>query len=52
VPFSVIGDVCSDRLAIENTIDLPMSALRDAWVPTLERLVAGVAPVNEQLVEG
>ena len=52
VPFSVIGDVCSDRLAIENTIDLPMSALRDAWVPTLERLVAGDAPVNEQLVEG
>jgi phosphoribosylformylglycinamidine synthase len=52
VPFSVIGEVGGDRLVIEDKVDVALSALRDAWVPTLERLVAGDAPLTEQLVEG
>ncbi len=52
VPFSVIGEVGGDRLVIEDKIDLPLDSLRRAWEPTLERLVAGDAPVPEQLVEG
>jgi phosphoribosylformylglycinamidine synthase len=52
VPFSVIGEVGGDRLAVEDKLDVELSALRDAWVPTLERLVSGDSPVNEQLTEG
>jgi phosphoribosylformylglycinamidine synthase subunit PurL len=52
VPFSVIGEVGGDRLVVEDKLGVPLSALRDAWVPTLERLVAGDAPLSEQLIEG
>lgn len=52
VPFSVIGEVGGDRLVIEDKVDVPVAALRDAWAPTLERLVAGDAPLTQQLVEG
>jgi phosphoribosylformylglycinamidine (FGAM) synthase-like enzyme len=52
VPFSVIGEVIGDRLIIEGTLNVALDALRDAWAPTLERLVAGDAPLTEQLVEG
>jgi phosphoribosylformylglycinamidine synthase len=52
VPFSVIGEVGGDRLAIEGKLVVPLTALRAAWVPTLERLVAGDAPLTEQLAEG
>ena len=52
VPFSVIGEVGGDRLVVEDKLGVPLSALRDAWVPTLERLVAGDAPLSEPLIEG
>jgi phosphoribosylformylglycinamidine synthase len=52
VPFSVIGEVGGDRLVVEDKLGVPLSVLRDAWVPTLERLVAGDAPLSEQLIEG
>ncbi len=52
VPFSVIGEVGGERLAIEDKLDVTLSALSEAWVPTLEGLVAGDAPLSEQLVEG
>jgi phosphoribosylformylglycinamidine synthase len=52
VPFSVIGEVVGDRLTIEDKVDVSLDRLRDAWVPTLERLVVGDAPQSEELVEG
>ena len=52
VPFSVIGEVGGDRLVIEDKIDVPLADLVEAWKPTLERLVAGDAPLSEVLVEG
>jgi phosphoribosylformylglycinamidine synthase len=52
VPFSVIGEVGGDRLTIEDKADATLEQLRAAWVPTLERLVAGDAPQTEELVEG
>jgi phosphoribosylformylglycinamidine synthase len=52
VPFSVIGEVGGDRLVVEDKLDVALDTLRDAWVPTLERLVAGDAPLTEQLGEG
>jgi phosphoribosylformylglycinamidine synthase len=52
VPFSVIGEVGGERLVIEDKLDVALSALAEAWGPTLERLVAGDAPLSEQLVEG
>lgn len=52
VPFSVIGEVGGQRLAIEDKLDVSLSALQRAWVPTLERLVAGDAPQTEELSEG
>jgi phosphoribosylformylglycinamidine synthase len=52
VPFSVIGEVRGERLIVENKLDIALSALSDAWVPTLERLVAGDVPLTEQLTEG
>ncbi|HEY5547970.1 MAG TPA: phosphoribosylformylglycinamidine synthase subunit PurL [Coriobacteriia bacterium] len=52
VPFSVIGEVGGDRLVIEDKLDLAVVELLDAWGPALERLVAGDAPLTEQLTEG
>jgi phosphoribosylformylglycinamidine synthase len=52
VPFSVVGEVGGDRLVIEDKLDVALSMLSDAWGPTLERLVAGDAPLTEQLTEG
>jgi phosphoribosylformylglycinamidine synthase II len=52
VPFSVIGEVGGDRLTIEDRLDVALDDLRAAWEPTLERLVAGDAPLTEQLAEG
>jgi phosphoribosylformylglycinamidine synthase len=52
VPFSVIGEVVGDSLIVAGALDIEVSALREAWVPTLERLVAGDSPLSEQLVSG
>jgi phosphoribosylformylglycinamidine synthase len=52
VPFSVIGEVIGDSLIVEGALRVEVSALREAWVPTLERLVSGDAPLSEQLVAG
>jgi phosphoribosylformylglycinamidine synthase len=52
VPFSVIGEVGGDRLVVEGKLVVPLTALRAAWGPTLERLVAGDSPLTEQLTEG
>jgi phosphoribosylformylglycinamidine synthase subunit PurL len=52
VPFSVIGEVGGERLAVEDKLDVALVALRGAWTPTLESLVAGDAPLTEQLVQG
>jgi phosphoribosylformylglycinamidine synthase II len=52
VPFSVIGEVGGERLAIEDKLDVALSDLRGAWVPTLEALVSGDLPLAEELVEG
>jgi phosphoribosylformylglycinamidine synthase len=52
VPYSVIGEVGGDRLLVEDKLDASLSSLRTAWVPTLERLVAGDSPLTEQLAEG
>jgi phosphoribosylformylglycinamidine synthase len=52
VPFSVIGEVGGERLSVEDKLDVPLDVLRRAWVPTLERLVAGDSPLTEQLIEG
>jgi phosphoribosylformylglycinamidine synthase II len=52
VPFSVVGEVGGDRLVVEDKLDVALDALREAWLPTLERLVAGDAPLSEQLFEG
>jgi phosphoribosylformylglycinamidine synthase II len=52
VPFSVIGEVTGERLVIEDKVDASLEQLRAAWIPTLERLVAGDVPQSEELVEG
>ncbi len=52
VPYSVIGEVGGSALHIADAVDLPVERLASAWEPTLERLVAGDAPLTEELVEG
>jgi phosphoribosylformylglycinamidine synthase len=41
VPYGVIGTVGGERLAIEGTVDVSLADLREAFEPTLERLVHG-----------
>jgi phosphoribosylformylglycinamidine synthase len=41
VPFSVIGTVGGERLEIEGRVNVTLDEMRDAFVPTLERLVHG-----------
>jgi phosphoribosylformylglycinamidine synthase len=52
VPYSVIGEVGGERLVVEDQLDVALDVLEEAWAPTLERLVAGDAPLSEQLQEG
>ncbi len=41
VPFAVIGTVGGERLRIEGMVDATLAQLREAYEPTLERLVHG-----------
>ncbi|MDZ4168784.1 MAG: phosphoribosylformylglycinamidine synthase subunit PurL [Coriobacteriia bacterium] len=51
VPYSVIGTVAGDRLAICERLSLSLDDLRDAFEPTLEALVHGEVQ-TEELFEG
>jgi len=53
VPYSVIGTVGGDRLTICERLDVSLDEIRDAYLPTLERLVHGdVTVATEELFEG
>ncbi|MDO9556551.1 MAG: phosphoribosylformylglycinamidine synthase subunit PurL [Coriobacteriia bacterium] len=41
VPYEVLGQVGGDSLSIHDVLDVPVSELREAHEPTLERLVHG-----------
>lgn len=52
VPYSVIGTVGGERLAICERLDVSLDELRDAYEPTLERLVhADETLQSEELTE-
>ncbi|MHB8966371.1 MAG: phosphoribosylformylglycinamidine synthase subunit PurL [Coriobacteriia bacterium] len=51
VPYSVIGTVGGDGLEIEGMVSLSLDELRNAWEPTLERLVHGEV-IPKELHEG
>jgi phosphoribosylformylglycinamidine synthase len=40
-PCTKIGTVGGDRLRVEGMLDIPLAELREAYLPTLERLVHG-----------
>ena len=53
VPYSVIGTVGGDRFTICERLDLTLDELREAFEPTLERLVrSGETLQTEELFEG
>jgi len=53
VPYSVLGTVGGDRLVVEGSLDLTLATLREAWEPTLERLVHGDETLqSEEIREG
>ncbi|HET6351052.1 MAG TPA: phosphoribosylformylglycinamidine synthase subunit PurL [Coriobacteriia bacterium] len=53
VPYSVIGSVRGERLAIEGRLDVSLEELRDAYLPSLEKAVHGGETVQtEELFEG
>lgn len=53
VPYSVLGTVGGERFRICERVDLSLDDLRDAFEPTLERLVHGGETLqSEELVEG
>ncbi|MDZ4654970.1 MAG: phosphoribosylformylglycinamidine synthase subunit PurL [Coriobacteriia bacterium] len=41
IPYEIIGQVGGDSLSIKDMLDVPVSELREAHEPTLERLVHG-----------
>ena len=47
VPYAVLGSVGGERLTICEKLDLTVDELRDAFEPTLERLLAGVVATDE-----
>ena len=51
VPYGVIGTVGGERLVIEGMVDVSLAELREAFEPTLERLVHGELQ-SEELREG
>jgi phosphoribosylformylglycinamidine synthase len=53
VPYSVIGTVGGDRLEICERVSVTLDEIRDAFEPTLERLVHGDETMaTEELFEG
>ena len=47
VPYAVLGSEGGERLTICEKLDLTVDELRDAFEPTLERLLAGVVATDE-----
>jgi phosphoribosylformylglycinamidine synthase len=45
VPYGVVGTLGGERLRVEGMVDVSLDQLREAYEPTLERLVHG----NEEL---
>ena len=53
VPYSVIGTVGGERLTICERLEVSLDEIRDAYEPTLERLVHGTETIaTEELFEG
>jgi len=53
VPYAVLGTVGGDRLVVEGALDLTLARLREAYEPTLERLVHGGETLqSEEIREG
>jgi phosphoribosylformylglycinamidine synthase II len=47
VPYSVIGTVGGERLAIEDKLDVSLDHMRDAFEPTLEALLSSTVDADE-----
>ena len=53
MPYGVIGTVGGERLTICERLDVGLDEIRDAYEPTLERLVHGAETIaTEELFEG